>query len=199
VNNGVLTQFVTNAGEARVKGLELEVTALPWSGMELTASLGLLDSHYVQGTFLDSRRVGTTIVTFDRSDEPIPQAPEVSYGFGATQQIMLPFGELSLHADYYHVSERVFFADTAAPGQTAAQIAQIAIGNQLGKLSGYGVANAKVDLDIADTGFKVSACIRNLTDERYLTNLNSFYTSLGGANAYAAPPRTYGASVTYRW
>lgn len=197
--NGSLTQFVTNAGKAHVKGAELEVTALPWTGMELTGNLGLLDANYVSGTFLDARNVGGTVVTFDRSGEPIPQAPKATFSFGATQKVVLPIGDLFLHVDYYHVSKRVFFADTAAPGQTAQQIADIAISNSLGVLSGYGIANAKVDLRIKDSGIELSAWVRNLTNKRYFTNLNNFYTSLGAANAYAAPPRTYGVVASYRW
>src|SRR3546814_14935917 len=51
------TQYIRNAGDAQVTGLELEATAIPWDGMEITGNLGLLDAHYDNGTFTDVQTI----------------------------------------------------------------------------------------------------------------------------------------------
>src|SRR3546814_11273297 len=47
------TQYIRNACDAQVTGLELEATAIPWDVMEITGNLGLLDAHYDNGTSTD--------------------------------------------------------------------------------------------------------------------------------------------------
>lgn len=45
VNTGI-SFLISNAGEARVKGAEVEFSALPMTGLEITGSVGVLDAKY---------------------------------------------------------------------------------------------------------------------------------------------------------
>src|SRR3546814_998047 len=44
-----LTQFVTNAGNAKTYGLEFEGTLIPWKGMTIEGSAAYLHARYEKG------------------------------------------------------------------------------------------------------------------------------------------------------
>src|SRR3546814_5556516 len=54
---GTVTQYIVNAGDARVWGAEFEVVAMPWQGMEITGNLSLMDGKYKAGSFTEIQEV----------------------------------------------------------------------------------------------------------------------------------------------
>jgi iron complex outermembrane receptor protein len=196
-----VTQFLVNAGDAKVKGAELEITALPWTDMELTASASFMDGEYDNGSFTEIQNVpGVGNVTVDRSGEPLPQLPERQFNFGATQKLIVPFGEMTLHADYAYIGEQFFNPVTAAPESSPARLAIFAETNRLARTSGYGLVNARVGFQFDNPNLEVSLYGRNLTDKEYVTrSFADLYPQLGFAAQFIGEPRTWGANVTYRF
>src|SRR3546814_4318925 len=95
-----LTQYVVNAGKAHIHGAEFELTALPWSGMEITGNLALLKGRYVDGSFVETQLVNGLPVLVDRSGERLPQLPKFTDRHGATQTVPTSIAEASLHLDH---------------------------------------------------------------------------------------------------
>src|SRR3546814_14250302 len=81
-----LTQFVTNAGNAKTYGLEFEGPLIPWKGMTIEGSAAYLHARYETGSRFENRLVGGELVEVDRSGELITQAPKWTERIGATQE-----------------------------------------------------------------------------------------------------------------
>jgi len=181
------TSFIRNAAEATVTGVEFELTALPWEGMEASFTFGWLDAEY--DTFIDATGL-------DRSQETPPQSPEYNYSISVTQQVYTRFGELKIHADYAYVDDYVLWQGTAPDPATEALFAR---GRQLSEAGGYGLLNAKATMQLDDR-WEVSLWGRNLTDEEYYSRTQAdFLTSFGYAGAYPGDPRTYGVTVAFQF
>jgi len=186
-NTGQATSFIRNAAEATVQGVEFELVAVPWEGMEASFVLGTLDAEYDE--FIDSTGL-------DRSKETPPQSPEYNYSVSLTQNIPVSYGEWVLHADYAYVDDFVIWQGTAP---SAAAEALFARGRALSNIDGYGLLNARLALNLG-ANIELSVWGRNLTDEEYFSRTQAdFLTSFGYAGAYPGDPRTYGATVTYRF
>jgi iron complex outermembrane recepter protein len=192
-----ITQFVTNAGGERKYGVELEITAIPWTGMEAGLTGAYLHAAYVAGTFYETQIVNGVPTLVDRSGEPVPEAPEWTASAGATQSFPLPIGKLSFHGDFAYRASVVYTWDTPAPG--APYVAAWNTANQLGVIPAYGLFNARIALNIAKPDLEVALWGRNLADKHYFTQQFDSYTGLGTAVDFQGDPRTYGVTVKYRF
>ena len=215
------TSFVNNAGDTVIDGAELEITALPWEGMTLTAAIGFSDGEYESGSFKELQRVNAPTTTVgctpapgagtgripatavdcevDRSGEIIPTLPEWTFSFAATQVVPTQLGELTLHADYSFIDEQVFAPSSAATQQPAAVQAAYAQANRYNTMDSRTIVNAKASLAVENTGFTVSLWGRNLGDEQYVSRPQDFYVGLGLGATFVGDPRTYGVTVDYRF
>lgn len=197
-----LTQFVTNTGKVDAKGFEFEGTLLPWDGMELTGSLSYLDAKYVRGSRTENQGTAAVPILVDRSGEPVTQAPKWTWNVGATQTFPTSFGEVSLHADYAYIADRVMDAATArtlAQGGTQANINAVAIGNAASIVKGYGLLNGRIAINFDDPDIELAFWGRNLTNQAWFTNVFNNYTGLGATVQYQGAPRTYGATATIKF
>lgn len=207
------TQYVINAGDARLKGIELEATLIPWQGMTINATYAYLDSEYASGSFTEeqvfassgaiptgcgSAGAGRVVCSVDRSDEALPFAPEYNWTLAFTQEIETRLGLLSLHADYAYTAAKRSYSTTAASQQSQSYRDQVAEANRLGIIDGYGLLSALIRLNVTDQ-WQASIWGRNLTDKDYIQNVADYYISFGPALGVTAPPRTYGASISYNW
>lgn len=196
------TQYLINAGNARIYGAEFEVTAIPVKGLEINATLSLLDGQYERGTFTEVQRVNGVNVTVDRSGEPLPQLAKVQYNIGATQTIPIEnLGDLRLHLDYSYISSVVISPVTAAPGVSAAVQATFDTQNRLTRVPGYGLLNGRVGLQIDDPNVEVFAFARNITGKKYVSRVFAdLYTQgLGFVQQTVGDPFTFGGGVTVRF
>jgi iron complex outermembrane receptor protein len=195
-----VTQYVTNAGKSTTYGVELEVTAVPWTGMEINLSGAYLHAAYVPGTFHEQQLLPDgTIVTVDRSNEAIPQAPKITYSVGGTQSFPVPIGKVSAHLDYAWVDKITYTEDTASPLQPAAVQAAYAIQNALGVVPSYGLLNGRIALNLDKPDLELAIFGRNLTNTQYYTNQFDGYASLGVSEDFQGAPRTFGVTATYRF
>jgi iron complex outermembrane recepter protein len=195
-----ITQYVTNAGKTRTYGAELEVTALPWTGMEINLSGAYLHAAYVAGTFLDHQVLPDgSVVTVDRSNEVVPQAPKFTYNVGGTQSLPLPIGKISFHVDYAWIDKVAYTVDTPSALQPAAVQAVYAIQNALGVLPSYGLLNARIALNLNQPDMEFTLWGRNLANREYYTNQYDGYGSLGVSEDFQGNPRTFGVTATYHF
>jgi iron complex outermembrane receptor protein len=191
------TQYTTNAGDSRKYGVELEVSAIPWENMEVQLSGAYLHAAYVPGTYFEQQVVNGATVNVNRSGEPVPLAPKYTFGLGATQTVPLSFGKLAVHADYAYKDSVYYSYDTPAPGRPDIAIWNTA--NQLRKVGAYGLVNARISFNLDQPNLELALWGRNLADKQYNLYHFSFYTQFGVAMNYQGDPRTYGATLTYKF
>jgi iron complex outermembrane recepter protein len=195
-----ITQYVTNAGNTRTYGAELEVTALPWTGMEIRASGAYLHAAYVAGTFHEEQLLPDgDPVTVDRSGEPVPQAPKYTFSIGGTQTVPVAFGKLTAHIDYAWRDKLVYTWDTPSPLQPASVIAAYNYQNLLGTIPSYGLMSARMTLQLDHPDLEFALWGRNLLNTQYYVQQFDSYASLGTSENFQGDPRTYGGTVTYRF
>lgn len=179
---GGATSTVTNAAAARIKGFEAEIQAALAKGLDLDASLALLDAKY--GTFQTSNPDAVDpFATQNLSGNTLPRAPKFTAGVGL--QYRWPIAaksSLTLRAEARYQS-RVWFDQF-----NSAFVDQ----------GSYTIANAYVTWTDASDRWQVQLYGRNLSDELYKQSVVRA-TSLIGTLDFWGPPRTYGINVGFRY
>jgi len=160
---------ITNAGQATIKGAEIEVVAALSEELTVNANYGYLDPKY--DSFIQ--------YGFEMKDmAAFPYAPENTYSVGANYQS----GSWSARIDYSFVDDHVLYYDQASADAT--------------KVKAYGLLNARVslaDIEVGDSRLALSLWGKNLTDEEYYIN----GIPLGAvALNYFGDPRTVGIDAT---
>ena len=174
-NSFIGTGFVlANAGKQSVKGIEFDSSVNPTDALQLRAAFVYLNAKY------DSY-VGSQFG--DISGQSVAGIPELSTTLGATYTAELNDGKtLILNADYHNESN-VVINENPAWRQYKREV------NDL---------SAAVTLRL-DTGMQFSLWGRNLTNAKYVSvNFPSVVQS-GSISGYPNTPRTYGASVKYKF
>jgi len=194
--------FLQNAGEAHIQGLEFELAASPWTGMEVKGSVGVLDAVYDE--FSDRLNIGTVtapvLVDVDRTGETPLQAPELTWSLDVTQRFSVALGQITLHGDYGYTGDQTYFTVTPSPAASAAVRTAAGVANQLAFNDAHGVFNAQIELALASAPVTVALWGRNLGDTLYYNRTYAdLYGSLGWALAFPAAPRTYGVTATYKF
>ncbi len=169
-----IVSLVTNAARARIRGGELEVTAIPLDGLTLSGSVGVNDAKYLD--FTD--------VTGDRSNEPF-QFPKYSYRLGATYAAPLAVGQLRIAVDWTWRSKT--------------QLVGSAIYRDSLNQPAYGLLGARASLDIERLNSEVAIFATNLTGKRYAVSAVQFDNSLGFNSLYAGEPRVIGIQLTTKF
>lgn len=180
---------MSNAGEMRTKGAELEVSWRPSADFSLIATGALTDAEFRDYfTTCESNRDAPCrlvdgIVQADLTGFTPPYVSKYSY---------------SLNGNYYHAlgnglavnanagwSYKSHFYNTAAQSST--------------RTPGYGVANLSVGIGAEDGKWEVSLYARNLLDKHYRSLIDYSPTlNSGGLMQYLSPDsfRTAGVSLT---
>jgi iron complex outermembrane receptor protein len=198
--------FTTNAAEATVKGIELELQAVPLENLELGASLGWLDAKYdsfitpygsctAANVALDPRcagRVGLPRL-IDASGNTLNNAPELKGSLSARYTVSLGNGGgLSFFAQAAYQDEVFFNPDNSASMTQES----------------YTVFDARIGYDSPSGAFSVAVFGKNLGDEEYFHNIVQFTSTsdtvrdvfnVGHALGYPSPGRQYGLELTYRF
>ncbi|WP_136163632.1 TonB-dependent receptor [Sphingomonas flavalba] len=68
--------FLTNAGSARIKGLEAEVIVVPVNGLQLTGNLNWLSAKLVED------QINDLVIASGRKGDRVPNIPRISYALG---------------------------------------------------------------------------------------------------------------------
>lgn len=175
--NATPQNFVRNAGEAEIKGAELEIAARIARGFDLNVSAGYLDAKY---TRLDSQLAALNPpLTLDKE---LVKAPEWTLSGGLQYRFLMGPGEITVRGDWSYKS-RVYhdvFNDR--------RLAQ----------DPFHLFNAYASFHTTDQRWEVAVFGANLSDERYRVSGNSS-VAFGLAESTFAAPREWGATLRYKF
>ncbi|MGB3753275.1 MAG: TonB-dependent receptor [Parerythrobacter sp.] len=164
---------VANAGDAVLKGFELELSALPMAGLRFDAAVGYTDSEF--------ENVPATVGPINGNR--LPFSPEWTVSVAAEYAIDLAFGTLTPRVDYRQQSE-VFFTAFNLPFE---------------RQDDYGILNARVTFADVGERFTIAGYAQNLTDTEYFTFGQNALASQGVAYTYLGRPREFGVTVGFSY
>ncbi len=170
-------QFIENASNARVKGIEIEMQSKPFDNLELGASIGLLDSEYRDF----SRDLGG--VTEDLSGNRLTGAPNTQFNVVGKYTVPTSPGDFWVRGDFTYTGNRYYDE------------------RQLEEVSSEGATtnlNASIGFTDASERFEISAWAKNLTDEVNIIDILEV-SLFGYQNVWYNMPRTYGFTVGYNF
>ena len=187
---GSATNQVANAAKARIRGGELEVTALPVNGLRLSGTLGITDAKYKKYPALCQFQGGPASGTpCDRSHEPFNLVPKTTYSLSGQYSHSVPLGLGSVRLDYSHTSTIAFTPVTYT--QTPDLIPFV-------RQRGYGTLNGRVEWTLENAGVTVALYGRNLTNKGYTTAVLDFVNAgLGYIVKQPGTPRELGVEVGF--
>ncbi|MDP3749554.1 MAG: TonB-dependent receptor [Phenylobacterium sp.] len=169
--------FTGNAGAARSRGAELEVTARPVNGLSLSGGLGYTDAQFTESDPSLTAKVGDRVLQIPR------------FNFTASAQYDFSLGAMFdgfVRADVSGVSKSftTFVQDPGEPGFSEARVRRP-----------YQLVNLAAGLTYEDATF--TAFVENLFNEHAnLSDTRSIAAELPGRPRYATNrPRTVGFAV----
>ncbi len=182
---------LANAGKQSTKGIEFDGTLQPIDAFVWTFGLTYLDPKFDD---FQNSAVG------DLSGRRPAGIPEFTITTSGTYTAELGGGNLLIgRVDYYHESTTQiadglpgFIDDTAAnPFAPALAIAR----NYRREVN---EVNASLTLAL-DSGFELTGYVRNLTNNRYITQIFDGVAQAGTISGYPNQPRTYGITGRFRF
>ena len=160
---------LSNAGQGRADGFELELKAQPVNSLYLFANLGMLNTRYTEFRYVPTA-VGNS---FARS-------PHTTINAGFDYRVPVSFGTLTAGGDVNYRSREYF----SATRQTMPQLWQ----------GGYTVLNAHVSYTTPNQKYIVTGYVTNLTNKVY--KKLELLPSYGAYPALYGDPRTVGITLT---
>jgi iron complex outermembrane receptor protein len=165
---------VANAGDATLKGFELELNAVPADGLRFDVGLGYTDSEFKNVPAL----VGPI------NGNQLPFSPKWTVALGAEYAADLGTGgKLTPRVDWRYQA-KTFFTAFNLPFE---------------QQSGYGLLSARITWTDADDRFSISAYGDNLTDKEYYTFGQNALAAQGVAYTYIGRPREYGVTAGFKF
>ncbi len=193
--------------DGTLKGLEVEGILEPVDGLTLTASFGLLDSSYEDGTCPANpatipnfpAQLGSCVVSsagpVSVGGNPFPYAAKSSAAF-AVDWVPIDDGDnkLLLHGDLNYTGQFYFDSFKDYSRAPLPIVSSGKFGDGEGK---YWIANARATYTMGR--YSLSVWGKNLTDRVYYPFGISLENLFGNGYRVRAQPRTYGAEVTVRF
>ena len=178
VNDGI-APVTKNAAAARIRGFELELSAVPLPGLLINGGVGFLDANY---TRLDPSLALATDIRSITLNSKLPNAPKWQLnGSVAYIWIIGNAGQLVPRVDVSY-SSRNFNDALNFP-----EIAQPA----------YALVNTSLTYNSPDDQWNLTFFVRNLTDKRYIVSGFANALTQGTADAIIGRPRTWAFKVGY--
>ena len=160
-----------NVGKAHVKGIEVETTIRPVTGLTIDGSLSYIDFKYTSIT--GATGVALTAVT--------PFTPKWTYSFGVQYDTEVAGGTLSGRFDGSYQSHVFFDADN----------------DPFSRVPGRFLGNASLRYTTADKGWQVGLEVQNVFDKYYMVSVQNLTKpgSLGVQTGMPGLPRTWAVTV----
>jgi len=156
--------------DATVQGGEVEFTLAPTARWDFLAGLSFIDSEVDE--VIDAN--GGIVV-----NNELPNAPGISGNWLARYNFDTGLGNVAFQIDGVYNDEQFLEVTNA----------------EVSREDSYTVMNANVSLTTMDEALRVTAWVKNFTDEEYrIYNLD---LGVLGATSFYAPPRWYGVTVNY--
>lgn len=170
-----------NAGKARFKGIEAELTAVLFDGFRVSASGALVDPEYVR--FAD--------LSGDRSFERFTGVAKKQFSLAADYTADLGAAKLKLHADYSWRG-KVPTAEYNFPANPNNQLIINAT-----TAPALGLVGARAAVEFGDN-YEIAVFGRNLTNKRDYINI-LLVAPLGYNTGVRNEPTTYGLTATVKF
>lgn len=199
--NGNVNGFagtLTNAGKARIDGLELEAIAYLTNQLSISAMYSHIDAKYKE--WLVSNAAGTGLVNIAGSTEfqnTPKNAANLSVNYDWPLALAGRAGTLGLYNSVAYKS-KVYQTEVARPTGIPSLDATLP-GNLMLAQGGYGLWDAGLVWTSADRKYQVGLHGRNLLDKRYKVagyNFSSFFNSV---TAFYGDPRTVKATLDVKF
>ncbi len=200
---GAAASIIRNAGQATVRGVELEGAVTPVRGTRISANYAYLDAHY--NSFDDNCDPVTHQCDQVKDNRAFVHAPRGTFNLVANSRFLRTgWGTLEGTADYAYTSGFFLYpyqlsTTPGAPGYDATK--QFANNTHV---KGYGLLNLRLALTQIPISDKIWGELalwgRNVTDEAVATNLIDFGPGFGNMTpAYFNDPATYGITGTIHY
>lgn len=170
--NGTSVATITNAGEVRIDGMEVDIQARVASSITVRGGFA-----YTDATFLSFKNGGGVGVNFDGNR--LPFAPRLKSALSVEH--LMPLGALQVRSSlgYTHTGEQMSNANGAA----------------VNRIPGYDLFNARIALEGGEARrWSVAVWARNLTNREY-TTVNAT-NALQQARAIYGSPRSVGLQAS---
>jgi len=180
ITNGFAGFFLSaipiNAGEAEVRGVEVELTAYPLEGLAIDASYGYLDFKYTRFSedALASRMDYWMAMRY---------MPKNKASIGIQYEIPFSSGSLIPRLDASYSSDFFTNANNSASS----------------RVKGSTLSNARVTWRPHNADWETAVGVTNLFDRYYYNNILDVASASGTATASPGPPREWFASFKYRF
>lgn len=169
--------LISNVGAARVRGLEVELTARPYAGLSLGANLGYTDAK------LTEDQVSSVVVAAGRKGDRLAHVPKWN---------------LSGSADYVWSLSDALEGTVRVDGSfVGSSYTALAPSDQYRrKVDSYALFNLRAGVQGDDGNWSLSAYVNNVFDALAITTKSASSNNGAYTLAYTAPPRTYGLNFT---
>lgn len=173
---GQQTLFI-NASTAEIKGIELEVTALPFDGFMITGALGLLDAEY---TDFDDPVTGESLTFLE-----LRRAPDMTLTVSPSYEWSALNGSMTAQMDWHYVSDyENTFWNTPAAANDAQNIVDATLNYQFNNTE-IGIFGRNL---LGEDGYTIGLDVGRSLD------FAGLWTFTG-----VRPPRTYGLRITQKF
>jgi iron complex outermembrane receptor protein len=174
---------ISNAGRATIWGFEVESVIRPVQDMVARIAVGLTDAKYDR--FVDNG--------LDRSNESFFNVPKwnvntlLEYAFDLEDVGLTGLGSITPAVNVsFQTDTNTHFTNQ---GYKTGFFRQDA----------FALVDLRLVWDLADERTRFMFFMKNVTDEEYYLSSIDLTDSVGLGSRYYSPPRTFGATVSYRW
>jgi iron complex outermembrane receptor protein len=172
--------LISNVGAARVRGMELELTATPYRGFNLNVNAGYTDAK------LSEDQVSDVVVAAGRKGDRLTYVPKWNVS-----------GSADYTWDFSETLEGTVRLDGAYVGSSYSTLA--ASDQYRRKVDSYALFNARVGVQAPDGDWSAQLFVNNLFNATAITTKSASGNQSGLTLTYSAPPRTYGLNFTKRF
>jgi iron complex outermembrane recepter protein len=166
-----------NAGTARIKGFELEATALPLDSLELGFAAGYTDAKYRRVTPLNP---GVSIDQQVTLNSRLPNTPEWTLSAYAQHELEL--------GDDSKIRSRVDWSYSSL-------VENDSVNSIFLRQPGYHLLNASIGYE-GKGGWSITGWVKNLADKRYIVSGDSNF-GIGFHEANFNAPREFGITLRF--
>jgi iron complex outermembrane receptor protein len=171
-----------NAGDVHTKGLEASIDWYPTAHFSANLGLSLLDSEIIR-TDVELPPLDGGPATTIKGNE-VPNAPKYTLNGRARYELPLSSGYgLGMQLDFTSVDKHFLEPNN----------------RKVLEEDGYFLLNGRVSFGPDQGPWDVSAWVRNITDEEYMSAAQDLILSLGFAEVVVGQPRTWGVDFQYRF
>ena len=183
---------LTNAGRQSTRGFEFEGSVTPVDPLNLLVAVTYLDTEYNSYT-------GSPLGDLSGQDVEFVSPINMSIGGSYTQEFA-GGQKLIARADYSYASQAQVSQGLPGFVRTVAGVRDASAALAIGRRYKREVdeLNASATLQLVN-GLELSAYVRNLLDDRYLTTIFDGVAQAGSVYGYYNQPRTYGGSVRFKF